>query len=172
MVRTVLYLINPERYFEGVVSIFKHEIGDRYAVYVTTNKPYNHIINLFKEEGIDTSRIFFIDCITREVSTGKIPEPPNCLFVESLQDMTAIAIAINTGIEHLPGHKILLLDSLSTLLLYNDSKVVGQFSNFLLNKLRIQEMDGIMLALESDMDHTIIKTIESFMDEVRKCCPK
>ena len=64
--------------------------------------------------------------------------------------------------------KILLLDSLSTLFIYNNEDVVGKFSNFIINKMRTNNVSSVFFVLESDMNKKIMKTIESFVDEVRK----
>ena len=95
-------------------------------------------------------------------------ETENCMFVEGPQDIVGISFAINAGIEHMPGDKILFFDSLSTLLMYNDEFVVGRFSNFIVNKLRANCVSGVILALESDFEKDILKNVQSFVDEVIK----
>jgi hypothetical protein len=168
VVKTILYILNPEKYFEGIVRIFKAGMGEAHIIYVTTNKPNSHIVNLFRLEGLNSDRIFFVDCISKEIMPEISEEPENCLFVEGPQDITGISLAIHNGIEHLPGEKLLFLDSLSTLLLYNDANVVGRFSNFIINKLRVKGVSGVILALESDVGKDVLKNVESFVDEVIK----
>jgi hypothetical protein len=169
MVRTVLYILDPRRYFEGIIGIFKKDLNEQNVIYVSTNKPYDHIVSLFHDEDIDTSKIFFIDCISKEVgSSTASKECINCMLVESPRDITGLSIAINAAIDNISGDKLLLLDSLSTMLIYNDSKVVGKFSNFLINRLRVKGVSGIILAIESDVDKDIIQSIESFVDEVKQ----
>ena len=167
MVKTILYILNPEKYFENVVKIFRG-MADLHVIYVTTNKPYTHIMNIFKQEGLAVEKIFFVDCISKEVLNTLPAETENCMFVEGPQDIVGISFAINAGIEHMPGDKILFFDSLSTLLMYNDEFVVGRFSNFIVNKLRANGVSGVILALESDFEKDILKNVQSFVDEVIK----
>ncbi len=168
MTKTVLHLINPEKYSEGVIYILKKEIKNKNVVYVTTNKPYKHLINLFKTHRIPYNKIFFVDCISKHVGEKFEQEPENCLCVESPRSLTALGIAISESIKHLPGKKIMFLDSLSALLIHNDSNSVSRFSNFLINKMRSLGADAALLALGYDINKNTIKLLQSFVDEVKK----
>jgi hypothetical protein len=165
MVRTVMYLSKPECYFESVVRIMKSELSGKGIVYVTTNKPYSHLVNLLTKDGVDVGGIFFIDCISRQILPC-VEESDNCIFIESPHQITSIGIAVSKAIEHLHGEKALFLDSLSTLLLYNEEKIVGQFSNFMINKMILSDVSSVIMTLSSDMDKSVIKQIMSFVDEV------
>lgn len=167
MGKTILYVLDPEKYLEGIIRIFKKEVKGRPTIYVTTNKPYSHLVESFQKAKVSTNKIFFIDCISREVGeAGK--EPPNALFIDAPQNLTAMSIAISESVKHLRGEKMLFFDSLSTLLLYHDANAIGRFSNFLINKMRLSGVDTIILALESDMTKEVLKKIETIADEVRR----
>ena len=68
----------------------------------------------------------------------------------------------------MPNDKILLIDSLSALLVYNSEDIIGKFTNFIINKMRLTDVSTIIICLKSDADRKIIKTIESFVDEVKR----
>jgi len=125
-------------------------------------------LNMFKKEGIDTKRFFYIDCISQQIGFNREEEYENCIFLENPTQVTQIAIAINKAIDNIPGEKAVLFDSLSTLLIYNNEDVVGKFSNFIINRLRLKNVSTVLIVLESDIDKRIIKTVESFVDEVKK----
>ncbi len=168
MAQIILYVLNPEEYFKHVIAIFKKETDKHNVVYVTTNKPYTNVQRSFEQAGVNLSNVFFIDCISKEVLGEELhDEPDNCLFVESPKSLTALSIAIHESVKHLQGEKTLFLDSLSTLLIYNDANTIGRFSNFLVNKMRSYGVQTIILSLESDVGKDVIKQIESFVDEVR-----
>jgi len=168
MVKTILYVLKPQNYFESVIDIFKSEINDHSIIYVTMSKPYSHILNLFTEAKLQTDKIFFIDCISAQVMKSTDKAPDNCIFVESPQNITAIVLAISESVSRLPGEKLLFVDSLSTLLMYNEARVVGKFSNFIINKMRTENVNTSIFALESDTDKDTIQTIETFVDQVVK----
>lgn len=166
MSNIVLSVIKPEKYFEGVMKLLGKE-KSKNIIYVTTNKPYSFLVNSFKKKRINPDKIFFIDCISKQVNKN-IEKAENCVFIGSPQNLTSLSIAVNEAISNIKGKKILFLDSLSVLLVYNDANTIGKFSNFLLNKMRASDVDTLMLALESDMDKDVIKQIESFSDETKK----
>ena len=167
MSKTVLYVIDSGKFFDGVTRVLKKQSKKANVIYVTTNKPYDNLINSLEEKKIDTDNIFFIDCISKEV--GVDPEDVgNCIYLDSPKSLTSMSIAIKESIENIDGEKTLILDSLSTLLIYNDARTMGKFSNFLINKMRSMKADAVILTLESDVDKDIIKKIESFVDKVEK----
>ena len=167
MGKTILFIIDPEHYFDSIVKIFRTFVKGRRVVYVTTNKPYSHMAEMFRKEKVNSSNVFFLDCISRQVGE-RGEEPENCVYIDSPQNLTAISIAISQAVEHLTGEKILFLDSLSTLLIYHDANTIGRFSNFLVNKMRLCGVDTVMLALEADMGKEVLKKIESIADEVKR----
>ncbi len=162
-----MYLLQPDNYLAGVLKIAS-SLKSKVVIYVTANRSYNHLTNFFKSKGFDTSNFFFIDCtgaVENNIENSKVE---NCIFVNSPQNLTEISIAIHELAEEIKGDKALLLDSLSTLLLYNDAEVIGKFSHFFINKLNLSGINTIILALESDINNDIIKRLEAMSDEVVK----
>jgi len=100
------------------------------GVYLCFNKPYRTMKNFFKEKGVKTEKMFFIDCISSNVSETETKD--NVLYMESPADLTGISIAITEFIEKIPGEKYLVLDALTTLLIYNRENLVIKFVKSLL----------------------------------------
>jgi len=168
MAKTILYIVDPKYYFKRVISILKKTINKSNIIYVTTNKPYAHLMNEFKKNNVNTSKFFIIDCITKYVGQPLDESVQNCIFLDNPQALTTISIAMNESIKQITGKKILFLDSLSTLLIYNDAKTMAKFSNFIINQMRTYNVDLVIFALESDVSHQIVTEIQSFVDEVKK----
>ena len=164
---SVLYVVDPEVYFKKVVEIFKGRLAGKNVIYITTNKTCSAMTELFKSENVDMSRIFFIDCISQQISR-KAASAPNCVVLDGPKNVTQIGIAISKAMVSVPGEKTLFLDSLSTMLIYNDSSVVGRFSNFLMNKAKGAGVDGCIMALSSDMGKDVVSFAQAFADKVEK----
>ena len=160
----ILYLINPEEYLKGIIKMMKKTGGN--FIYVTATKPCKSIITSLEKNGIDKDRVMFIDCISKSVDE-KAVACPNCILLDSPQNLPEIGIAVNVGIKSTEGKATLLLDSISTLLLYNDANTVGRFSNFLINRMKLLNVNSAMLALETDTDKEVIQQIKSVCDEVK-----
>jgi KaiC/GvpD/RAD55 family RecA-like ATPase len=167
MVKLILSILDSDKYFQGVVGVLKKESIAKNVIYVTTNKPYSVLESTLKAKKVAMDKFFFIDCISEHLHE-KTLDLKNCVFIESPQSLTSISIAISEAVKGISGKKILFLDSLSIMLIYNDANTLGKFSGFLLNKMRAEGVDAVVLALGSDADSKLIKQIESIVDEVRR----
>ncbi len=165
---TTLYILNSEKYFLQLVKILKRVLAANSVIYVTTNKPYGLLRNTLEKNQISPEKVFFIDCISKHVGEDSDKDATNCVFVDGPQNLLAISIAVSESVKHLAGEKVLLLDSLSILLMYNDAAAVGKFSNFIINKMRYVGVGTVILALESDFDKDVTKQIASIADGVKK----
>ncbi len=165
---TFLYVLNSEKYFLHLMKILKHVLATNSVIYVTTNKPYGLLRNTLERNQISQEKVFFIDCISKHVGEDSGKDVPNCMFVDGPQNLLAISIAVSESVKHLTGEKVLLLDSLSILLMYNDAAAVGKFSNFIINKMRYVGVATAILVLESDFDKEVTKQIASIVDGVKK----
>ena len=166
MGKIVLSLVKSNKYLSIVRSIIKREIAHKTVIYVTTNNISKNIINSLKKNKIPTKKIIFIDCISKKV--GKVTNEDNCLFINGPQNLTAIAIAINKCLKKVKGDKVVIFDSISTLLVYTDSATTARFYNFLINKIRYRGDNGIMLVLEDDYKKNVIKHIAASSDETKR----
>jgi len=164
MARIVLNIISSKNYLSGVAKILKKSTGKN-VVYVTTNNIYTTIQDSLKKEKVNSSKIFFVDCVSKSLNP-KAVDAPNCIFVEGAGSLSSISIAINAALNSITGKKILFFDSLSVLLLYQDANTVARFSSFVLNKMRSLDVDAVILALDSDAQKDVLKHIESLVDEV------
>ncbi len=167
--KDIILVISPEasvtQTFLKITEYFVN-VKDSYCIYVTLNKPYSSLLNLLRENKIKTEKMFFIDAVTRLSGTG-MQRAGNCVFCQTPTSLTAISIALSGAMETIPKDKpkILFLDSLSTLLIYNQSGTVAKFAHFLTTKMRFYEIKGIVLSVE-DGNKEMIQQISQFCDAV------
>lgn len=90
------------------------------CVYVSVNKTQKSTQQHLEEENIQTEKIFFIDCVTQEKTNEDV------LHVQP-QNLELLSVAIQEFIKEIKGEKYLLIDALSTLLIYNDENKVVRF---------------------------------------------
>ena len=137
------------------------------GVFITANRPYNTLANDLKSRHIDIENLFFIDTVTKGVAA--VPDrAEKCLYINSPRNLTEISIALEQIIVEIPTkEKFLYLDSVSTLLSYNDQDTVIKFVHFLVTKMReIWKMYGILIVLEKETDERIISQLAQFCDKV------
>lgn len=135
------------------------------GVYVTVNKPYATITNVLEENGIDRSRIFFIDAISEDLDEDKPSQQDNVIFIDSPQNLTDISITISKAIETMPeGKKFLFFDSMSILTIYNDNDAVNRFAHDLTGDIRTWNVAGVIISVEDEMDDDIVSHLIQFCD--------
>lgn len=167
MNKIILYKVSSSAYDSKIIKILKSVKRDP-VIYVAVTKDSMQLSANFKMNGLDPSRFFFIDCIAKKRDAKT--KAPNTIFISNPESLTEISLAISEAIKLLPreGKKTLILDSLNSLLVYNNNTLVSKFSNFLVNNLRAHQINGIFIVIETKMHSDLIAQIGSACDEIKK----
>jgi hypothetical protein len=131
--------------------------------YVSLNRPYKFLVPVLKSASVDIKKIIFIDSATSGFSEPK--DGLKVVIVSSPKALTELNIAMNKIIEK-EKVKSVLFDSLSTLLVYEQSHTVIKFSHSVITKLRSTDVKGVFLALKEDTDSELIKDLSMFADKI------
>lgn len=165
----VLFIINAVRYHKIHPELLRAVIEEKKfaGIYITVNKPYGILVKYLKEKGINTENIFFIDAISKSVGEDmRLTE--DCLFIPSPNRLTDLSIALSQALEGMKNKetKFIFIDSLSTLLLYNPFDVVTRFIHFIITRLRLFGLVGIMISIEKQVDERMINILIEMCDEI------
>ncbi len=133
------------------------------GVYVCFNKPQKAVKELLEKRGVDTSKVFFIDCIT--ASLGEAENEKNVIHIQSPSDLTSLSIAINEFLEKVPGEKFLLIDALATLLIYNTEALVIKFVKSMVEETSRYGLKTVMLTPEA-RGGDLVNRISLYFDKV------
>jgi|SRR3989344_3283531 len=132
-------------------------------LYVTMNQGCPSLFKVLKNGGIDVSRMGFIDGMSK--GSGQIVD--NCTYLTNPGSLVELSLSI-TDKANEGKYELLLLDSINTLLLYNDPKSVKKFLYYLINKLREKEIAGIMIALEGEHMEEVVSFVAQICDKYTK----
>ncbi|MEK6885553.1 MAG: ATPase domain-containing protein [Nanoarchaeota archaeon] len=158
----VLTILPRDNYHELNHHMIKHMIkSKKNGAYVAINRPYRTIIEALNKEGIDHSKLFFIDC----VSTKNDSMAENCAFIKSAKSLTNIGIALEQ-IYKKGQHSFVLLDSIDALSLYHEPEMIVRFARSLVSRIRDEKLCGLMIGLQEDTDKRIINEIAVVCDKV------
>jgi hypothetical protein len=163
-----LVISPPEKLKLYNIEIIRQLIIDKQSVLVvTTNQPYTTLVKNYENYGLDISRIWFVDAITK-CALGRIPqEASNCRFVKNPANITDLGIVITDVLNSFPDQKpCILFDSISTMLIYIPSINISKFFHFITNKLKLLNSPGIFLAADKSLDPLLMTQIVTFVDEV------
>ena len=161
---SVLLMIKKEKYEEAYLELTKKLLVDfKKGIYITVNKESSELVDEMKEEGIDTSKIKFIDAVS-EMVDDEADEPENISFVSSPNELVELEIAISDAIEELNGG-FLIFDSLTTLGVYNDEKRVEKFVHSLSQKTKSSKINDVFLIMKHSKEE-FIETVAQFFDNI------
>ena len=98
---SILLVVQANK-LKSSINLVLRLIQDRPVVYINLIKHHNLILDDLKEEGINTGKISFVDCVT-ELVGGKTREKKNVLFVRKPSDLSGIGIAISKFVNSIRG---------------------------------------------------------------------
>lgn len=164
----ILYLSDPAKIRESNTNLLKKAQDSGYiAIIVTTNFPASVLEKLYNKNEIDLEKVYFIDAITR-YSMGTDPvSDEHHVNTKNPSDLTSLGIAITEMMKKLQGKRIfVLIDSVSTMLIYLPSVKISQFMHFISSKLRQREESGALLAVDGGLDPMLLSQMSSFVDDI------
>lgn len=164
-----LLIVDAEKFSETnieLVKILKHE-NRLPGVYITGNVPYRNLKSHFDSHKVNLKDLTFIDMVT-QMSGEEAQKEENCVFVDSPDNLTELSVTLDRAMDNIKGkEKFLILDSVSTLLIYNKDKVVEKFTHFLANNLReTPGTKGILLAVQTNENKNALEMLAQFCDKV------
>lgn len=130
------------------------------CVYVSLNKPQKMIKTLLKRK-VDENKLYLIDCVS-ESKVGKdiISVPADRLDL--------ILTGISAFIKTIGGPKLLVIDTLSALVTYNDEHQVAQFVGKLTAAASQHEATTFAFSARNEETKALEKETFNFFDRVEK----
>lgn len=119
--------------------------------FVTASDTYDHISKTFKEIS-EHSNIKFIDCISRAAGVSELQS--NCTYVESPTMLEIVSLEIMNNFRGVDDEveKYVVIDSLSALMIYNDSEVIREFVSLLTSRTRSKNIHIVTILVEEEAD--------------------
>lgn len=136
-------------------------------VYIAVTRPFESFTKMLG----DLSRypnVTFVDCISR--ASGIVRRDEQCVYIESPTMLEKVVMEVMNLFNKAPENagKCLILDSLSTLMIYNDPPLVIEFFYHLLNKMRSENIHTISLVIEEGEGDKYINKMIYLNDKILK----
>jgi len=140
------------RNFDAVAHSLNLNLGaGKKCVYVSVGLPYDYILKEIKKRDIKIENIFFIDCVSAMAGLDLMP-CENLAFVETPAELEKINRNIDYHLKRMEeGKKFIVMDSFSTLLIYNTIDSIKEFTCFLINKMRSEKISGIFVVIDKEI---------------------
>ena len=131
------------------------------GIYVSLNKECDMIRKKYIKRGMDTSLIYYIETSPHPKDHSCV----NCLHISSPYALTELSLAINTLLAS-GNFKFLIFDSLDTLEIYQDSRIIEQFIRYLAVMLHKYNIVGIILASDGKNKSKLLLSVMHLCDDV------
>lgn len=157
-------ILSKEQY-QPITNRLIEEAGKKYdrIDYVALNKPYLTLKHYLESRNIPPKKFFFIDAITS--TNGRQIEDKNCQYVTHPSALTEMNLKISDALRN-KNPELTIVDSLSSLLVYNSESYVLRFVHGLINKIKESNSKGIYLILKSDITESILDDLALFSDSI------
>lgn len=168
----VIVEVPPEEDQMRVVADFIKSRQNDKGIYVSSNRPADDLIeklltyNVDLKKSLEAGKTCVIDLMSRSVGASEVN---GGIYVSSPSELSAAQMAIEKAFETVngrAGRTWLLLDSISTLLVFNTPGAVLHFAHFLIGRLRVLQFDGVLFTVEGSVDERTLSTIKQFCDMV------
>lgn len=147
---SVALRLRAEQYFDaiqGIADLFATK-KDLDVVYVTTTVPAQSIINALEVLEISLDHVWFVDCISQiMMSTEK--RHPHVISVESPTMLENIMLKVEFLLRKNEGRNALVvLDSINSLAIHNNTKILSEFLHILVNNLRARGAYTVIFSMQ------------------------
>jgi len=161
---TLLVIVDSENYNETVSGIVENlAVWKKLkGVYITANRQSLQILELFSKsiKGFEESSLYFLDCASKN-GKGSVKNISYC----NPQNLIDINIQASQALDTLPSGSFIMLDSISTLAIYNDEKILKKFVKSVVEKCYSRKVNGIFLYNLTKSNKEFMEDIASFFDD-------
>jgi len=163
---SAILLMPKDQYEMRYARLVKHflDTGAK-GICVTVNKSSYDLDKVLARESIPRENITYVDAVTEMIDSIKL-KGKQAVYLASPSDLVDLSIAIEKAVKKLGNEKkFVIVDSLTTLLVYNNEVSVEKFTHSLSQKIGEWEIQGVFLATDSTSKE-FIDTLSQFCDKV------
>ena len=136
--------------------------NDSIGLFLCLNRPYKSVLKNLENKGIkDTKNIFFIDCI----SESSDENTDNAIVIGNPSELSMILASVEEFLKGMEVEKFLIIDALSTLLIYNTEKEVTDFVKSLIEITTYHNSHDVIYTPKARIEH-LFDNIKNLFDEV------
>lgn len=159
--QTILLLMPNEKYNQVMLDVAK-QLSKKNVCYVTLNKTYASLTELFKKK-TNLDNIVFIDTISKTFKETP-DQTKNVYFASSPGALTEISLTVSKFLKH--EFDYIIFDSITTLMIYQKKAMITRFITGLANKIRASNTKAVFYALKIPEQESTIKEISMSVDKV------
>ncbi len=160
--------IRFDDYFDairGLVDNFSNQ-KDMPCIYIASSIPASTLLDALRTLEVDTGNLHFIDCLSHMLM-GNIDRKEDIIFVESPTMLENIALKVEYLIKkNDEATATVILDSIDSLAIHNDPKILSEFLQILLGSLKSREAYPVVISMSEQSKPEIREMVHLVCDEV------
>lgn len=162
--QSLIIVTTDEKYFTVASMVLEYMTKKKKhsGVYVSISKPFEKVVNAVKN--VDWGKVLFLDGVSRSLRK-KAPEGEGCVFLQGPTSLTEIGIYL-TKASQKTELGFVIVDSVSSLLVYNKDATVLRFVQYLVAKTKNLELVGIVVVSKDDEEKAVFKMLNDMSDKV------
>ena len=155
------------QYFDAIQGML-----DRFAmkknlevVYVTTTIPAQSILSALEVLEVPMDHIWLVDCIS-QIMMSQAKQHPHAIVVESPTMLENIMLKVEFLLRKNPDRNALVvLDSINSLAIHNNTKILSEFLHILVNNLRARGAYTVIISMQEYETEAIRNMLVLVSDE-------
>lgn len=157
----VLLIMPSVEYNDVIIDIVKKLSGN--ICYVTANKTYDALREIFQKKKVNVENIVFIDTISKTMK--KVPDQgERVYYVSSPGALTELSLAIGKFLKH--DFDYLIFDSITNLAIYQKQNICTKFIADLVNKTKKTKTKAVFYALDTKEQAWVVDHAGAIVDKV------
>ena len=136
------------------------------GIIISASRPYVNLVNMYQRNDINASKMFILDCVTKD-NNGDT-KADNVVFLENVSDLTKISLSLSERMKTTNGKKFVFIDSITSMLIHNKPHVFARFMHSILTRMRVNGTGGLLISLEDKTDREVRAKIAQLCDKVIK----
>ncbi len=133
-------------------------------IILSASRPCKNLLSLYKKDNINISKLIIL-CTCCQGKEKNVYEKNKVIHIASCTSLTEIAISLSQSMEKIKDKKFIFIDSINTLLIHNEPRLLAKFIHSILTKMRINNVSGLLISLE-------IETNKELRAEIMQLCDK
>ncbi len=135
------------------------------VVYISFSKPYGLLSAQMRDAGIPSDDVYFID-LTSMMAGNASARNQNVVYIENPSSLEEVSMRLGGMIDRVKSAgKCIVLDSISSLLIYNKDKIVKEFIHFMINKAKLEGLGCVILSTDKREAEELVKTLTPMVDK-------
>ena len=142
--------LKAEQYFDTIQGLLDRFASkkDLEVVYVTSTIPSQSIISALEVLEIPLDHIWFVDCIS-QIMMSQSKRHAHAIVVESPTMLENIMLKVEYLLRKHPDRSALVvLDSINSLAIHNNTKILSEFLHILVNNLRSRGAYTVIFSMQ------------------------